>query len=125
MRFVIVSMLSLILLGLGFLLPSQSHESEKTTPGNQSDAHSVPEASHFGTQVTTKKMFTAFRSPLEKIAPDAARSEILTIAKHLFGDHPLVDEWVLLCFQLRRDGKGSFLELKRFAELQNSNAVRP
>ena len=118
MRFVIISMFGLILLGLGFLLPSQSHGLEKTMPRNQSDVHSPPRPSHSSTQVTTKKMFTAFRSPLEKIAPDAARSEILTIAKHLFGDHPLVDEWVPLCFRLRRDGKGSLLELKHFAELQ-------
>ena len=63
-------------------------------------------------------MFTAFRSPLEKIDPDATRTEIFAIAKHLFGTHPLVDEWVSLCFRLRRDGEGSFSELKRFAELQ-------
>jgi hypothetical protein len=63
-------------------------------------------------------MFTAFRSPLEKIAPEATRTEISAIAKNLFGVHPLADEWVSLCFRLRRDGKGSFSELRRFAELQ-------
>ena len=118
MRFVIVTILSLILLSIGFFFPSQAHELEKTTQQSHADMHDASEPTHAYTRVTTKKMFTAFRSPLEKIDLDATRTEIFAIAKRLFGTHPLVDEWVSLCFRLRRDGEGSFSELKRFAELQ-------
>ena len=118
MRFVIVIVLGLMLLSVEFFSPSQSHELEKTTQQSHADMHDASEPTHAYTRVTRKKMFTAFRSPLENIAPEATRTDILAIAKHLFGTHPLADEWVSLCFHLRRDGKGSLSELKRFAELQ-------
>ena len=118
MRFVIVTVLSLILFSVGFFFPSQSHELEKTTQQSHADSRIYSGMHDASEPITTKKLFTAFRSPIEKIAPKATRIEILAIAKFLFGTHPLVDEWVSLCFRLRRDGKGSISELKRFAELQ-------
>lgn len=65
---------------------------------------------------TTQIPFTAFKS-LEQIDVDATLSDISTFAKKQFGDHPLTDEWVKRCFQLRHDKKGTATDLRRFAEL--------
>ncbi len=126
MRFVIYGILCLALLNFRSVFPIESHghgkahelENVLPMPENHTESHDTPEITQAFNQVTTKKMFTAFRSPLEKIAPEATRTEISAIAKTLFGIHPLADEWVSRCYRLRRDGKGSFSELKRFAELQ-------
>lgn len=64
-----------------------------------------------------RRILLAFRS-LEKIDPDATYTEIVTIAKDRFGEHPHADKWTELCFLLRRDEKGTISELRRFAELE-------
>ena len=65
---------------------------------------------------TTRIPFTAFKS-LEQIDEDATLNEVSRYAAERFGNHPSSEEWVERCFNLRQKGEGSFLELKRFAEL--------
>lgn len=95
------------------------------TPENRASAadgldgkrvHAVVKVKRRQTTTTTQIPFTAFKS-LEQIDVGATHSDVSTFAKKRFGDHPLADEWVKRCLQLRRDRKGTTTELRRFAEL--------
>ena len=61
--------------------------------------------------------FLAFKS-LESIPVDATRDDIAALAKKRFGNHHQLEDWIQLCFQLRRQGYAPLGALKRFAELQ-------
>lgn len=80
-------------------------------------AHALVKVKRRQTTTTTQIPFTAFKS-LEQIDDDVTLSDVSVFAKKQFGDHPLADEWVKRCFQLRRDKKGNATDLRRFAELQ-------
>lgn len=117
MRVIGISLIFSLLLG---------NEFGKTIPQNYACANDGIDAKrvyaqvraiHRHTRDTTRPMFTAFKS-LEEIDTSATLIDIAAFAKKRFGDHPLADEWVKLCFHLRRNKKGSSLELKRFAKLQ-------
>ena len=107
MRFLIVSILCLMCLGIG--LPFLQ---------NQADADSEPDSN-------TPPMFLpepvpmliAFRS-LEKLDADATRDDISVYAKKRFGAHRLADEWTELGLRLRREGQGKIRDLRRFATLE-------
>ncbi len=48
----------------------------------------------------------------------AARTELQNVAKKLFGEHPLVDEWVPLYFRICSEGTQHPSDVKRLAELE-------
>lgn len=47
-----------------------------------------------------------------------ARDELLKYAKIRFGDHPVLDKWLNLCFRLVHDGKGSLSDHIHLLELE-------
>ncbi len=68
------------------------------------------------TTTTIQTPFTAFKS-LEQLPATASLNDISAFAKKRYNNHSLSEEWVKRCFDLRQRKKGTFLELKRFAEL--------
>ena len=48
----------------------------------------------------------------------AARTELQNVAKKLFGEHTLAEEWVPLYFRLSREGTEHLSDLKRVSELE-------
>ena len=84
---------------------------------NKERVHALVKVKRRQTTTTPQTLFTAFKS-LEQIDADATLSDISAYAQKRFGDHPLVDEWVKRCFQLRRNKKGTPTDVERFAELQ-------
>ena len=48
----------------------------------------------------------------------AARAELQNVAKKLFGQHTLAEEWVPLYFRLSREGTEHLSDLKRVSELE-------
>lgn len=48
----------------------------------------------------------------------AARAELQNVAKELFGEHTLIDEWVPLFFRISKDGTKEISDVKRLAELE-------
>ena len=79
--------------------------------GSQNELHSE------STPADGIPSFLAFKS-LESIPVDATRDDIAALAKKRFGNHPQLEDWIQLCFQLRRQGYALLTDLKRFAELQ-------
>ena len=55
---------------------------------------------------------------LLKTDPDAARVELQNVAKTLFGEHILTEEWVPLYYRLSREGTDYLSDLKRVSELE-------
>lgn len=55
---------------------------------------------------------------LLKTNPDAARVELQNVAKTLFGEHILTEEWVPLYYRLNREGTDYLSDLKRMSELE-------
>ncbi len=53
-----------------------------------------------------------------KTDPEAARVELHNVAKTLFGEHILTEEWVPLYFRLSREGTDHLSDLKRMSELE-------
>ena len=93
--FVLILGVSLVIAPVG----SQNESHSKSTPSD-----GIPS-------------FLAFKS-LESIPVDATRDDITALAKKRFGNHPQLEDWIQLCFQLRRQGYAPLTDLKRFAELQ-------
>ncbi len=90
-----------LILGVNFVIaPAMSHD-----------------APHESTPSDATPSFLAFKS-LESIPADATRDDIAVLAKKRFGNHPQIEDWTQLCFQLRRQGYAPLAVLKRFAELQ-------
>ena len=55
---------------------------------------------------------------LIKTDADAARSELQNVAKKLFGEHILTQEWIPLYFRISKDGTTYSSDLKRVSELE-------
>ena len=117
MRFVIINLLCLSLLGMGLLASSETDTHVDTTSYTHEHPHhpqikkeSIP---------PWKKHLEAFELliDVEDIESDAAPTELAKVAEHLFGAHPLVDEWKTLYLRLSRDKKGSIYDMRRVAEI--------
>ena len=50
--------------------------------------------------------------------PSASRTELQNVARKLFGEHTLAEEWVPLYFRLSREGTEHLSDLKRMSELE-------
>ncbi len=50
--------------------------------------------------------------------PSAARTELQNVAKKLFGEHTLTEEWVPLYFRLSQEDTEHLSDLKRVSELE-------
>lgn len=61
------------------------------------------------------KHFMAFMS-LSATDPEAARPELTKYVETRFGEHPVADKWMELCFRLSRDNKGTFRDMQYFME---------
>lgn len=95
-----------LILGVNFVIaPAWSHDTDQPTKSLES------------TTAEGTASFLAFKS-LENIPADTTRDNITVLAKKRFGNHPQLEEWTQLCFQLRRQGYAPLAVLKRFAELQ-------
>ena len=55
---------------------------------------------------------------LLKTDPEAARAELQDVAKTLFGEHRLVEEWVPLYFRINQEGTEHPSDFVRVSELE-------
>ena len=61
------------------------------------------------------KHFMAFMS-LSATDPEAAYAELSKYVQIRFGEHPVADKWMELCYRLARDNKGTFRDFQHFAK---------
>ena len=78
------------------------------------DAHSRPQSVDDTLWAEPLQMFKKFL----KTDPEAARVELRNVAKTLFGEHILTEEWVPLYFRLSREGTDRLSDLNRMSELE-------
>lgn len=116
MRFISIIVLFGIGISIDFSAITPRNCASAADSIDEKHVHALVKVKRRQTTTTTQIPFTAFKS-LEEIKVDATLSDISTFAKKQFGDHPLADEWVKRCLQLRYDKKGTATDLRRFAEL--------
>ena len=86
--------------------------------GEQSDAtEKVQPHSHLISETLWAENFHTFKKHLVT-DPSAARTELQNVAKKLFGEHTLTEEWVPLYFRLSQEDTEHLSDLKRVSELE-------
>ncbi len=121
MRFVKTDLIFFLLLILGQGLFSLTSISEigENPPSTHAYVESTPTVTFTvnGLDSLKKYYLTPFQS-LFSTTSSEGRVKIAKVAKAQFGDHPFVEEWIELYFQLGVNGQGTVANMKRLAELE-------
>lgn len=111
MRYVVICFLCLTSCSIELSIGDSSKSTEDPHPNL---AH--PQPYHIDNTLWTEDLET-----FKKYLPtdlSAARTELQNVAKKLFGEHTLAEEWVPLYFRLSREGTEHLSDLKRVSELE-------
>lgn len=113
MRILIFFLFGLVLLYNLFILPFY-HVADAKEKG-------VPPHSHAPLEAISDALWAdslvTFQERL-KTNPKTARAELQSVAKKIFGEHTLTEEWVPLYFRIRSEGTEHPSDVKRLAELE-------
>ena len=112
MRYVVICFLCLTACSIGVLSIGDSGKSTEIPHPNS--AHSQP---YLMDDMLWAEHLETFKKHLPT-DPSAARTELQNVAKKLFGQHILAEEWVPLYFRLNREGTEHLSDLKRVSELE-------
>ena len=112
MRCIVICLLCLTLCSIEVISFGDSGKAAETPHPNS--AHSQPY--RIDDALWTEDLETFKKSlPTD---PSTARTELQNVAKKLFGEHTLAEEWVPLYFRLSREGTEHLSDLKRVSELE-------
>ena len=112
MRYIVICLLWLTLYSIEVLSIGDSGKS--TEPSHPNPTYS--QLSRIDDTLWAKHLET-FKKRLPTDSK-AARAELQNVAKKLFGQHTLTEEWVPLYFRLSREGTEHLSDLKRVSELE-------
>ena len=112
MRYIVICLLCLTSCSIGVLSIGDSGKSTENPHPNP--AHSQP---YRIDDTLWAEHLETFKKQLST-DPSAARAELQNVAKKLFGEHTLVEEWVPLYFRLSRVATEHLSDLKRLSELE-------
>ena len=111
MRYIVICFLCLTFCSIEFSIGDLGKSTENSHPDS---AHS--QLYRIDTTLWAEHL-EAFKERLPT-DPSAARAELHKVAKKLFGEHTLAEEWVPLYFRLSREGTEHLSDLKRVSELE-------
>ncbi len=114
MRYIVICLLFLSVCSCSIEVLSFGDSGKSTENPHPHPAHSQPY--HIDNTLWTGDLET-FKKYLP-IDLSAARTELQNVAKKLFGEHTLAEEWVPLYFRLSREGTEYLSDLKRVSELE-------
>ncbi len=111
MRYVVICLLCLTSCSIELSIGDSGKSTENP---HQNPPHSQP-------YYIDDTLWTEYLEAFKKYLPtdlSAARTELQNVAKKLFGEHALAEEWVPLYFRLSQEGTEHLSDLKRVSELE-------
>ena len=112
MRYVVICFICLTSCSIGVLPIGDSGKSTENPHSN---------LAHFQPYRIDDTLWAEHLNTFKKHLPtnsEAARAELHKVAKRLFGEHTLAEEWAPLYFRLSQEGTEHLSDLKRLSELE-------